>query len=92
MGKKTIKAEEIISESGFLDFVGEIRGATGVQFQSQWTNLSVTDINYSLGRVGIGANPVDASLHVEGNVYATSNLEVVSRIYSWTPEHLRLVF
>jgi len=76
MGKKTIKAEEIISESGFLDFVGEIRGATGVQFQSQWTNLSVTDINYSLGRVGIGANPVDASLHVEGNVYATSNLEV----------------
>jgi len=76
MGKKTIKAEEIISESGFLDFVGEIRGATGVQFQSQWTNLSVTDINYSLGRVGIGANPVDASLHVEGNVYATSNLEI----------------
>jgi len=76
MGKKTIKAEEIISESGFLDFVGEIRGATGVQFQSQWTNLSITDINYNLGRVGIGANPVDASLHVEGNVYATSNLEV----------------
>ena len=76
MGKKTIKAEEIISESGFLDFVGEIRGATGVQFQSQWTNLSITDINYSLGRVGIGANPVDASLHVEGNVYASSNLEV----------------
>jgi hypothetical protein len=76
MGKKTIKAEEIISESGFLDFVGEIRGATGVQFQSQWTNLSITDINYSLGRVGIGANPVDASLHVEGNVYTSSNLEV----------------
>lgn len=76
MGKKTIKAEEIISESGFLDFVGEIRGATGVQFQSQWTNLSITDINYSLGRVGIGANPVNASLHVEGNVYASSNLEV----------------
>lgn len=76
MGKKTIKAEEIISESGFLDFVGEIRGATGVQFQSQWTNLSITDINYSLGRVGIGTNPVDASLHVEGNVYASSNLEV----------------
>lgn len=76
MGKKTIKAEEIISESGFLDFVGEIRGATGLQYQSQWTNLSISDINYSLGRVGIGANPVDASLHVEGNVYATSNLEV----------------
>src|SRR6056300_1149690 len=82
MGKKTIKAEEIISESGFLDFVGEIRGATGVQFQSQWTNLSITDINYSLGRVGIGANPVDASLHVEGNVYTSSNLEVgVANLY-----------
>src|SRR5210317_2522451 len=82
MGKKTIKAEEIISESGCLDFVGEIRGATGVQFQSQWTNLSITDINYSLGRVGIGANPVDASLHVEGNVYTSSNLEVgIANLY-----------
>ena len=78
MGKKTIKAEEIISESGFLDFVGEIRGATGVQFQSQWTNLSITDINYSNvgGKVGIGADVVDATFHVEGNVYASSNLEI----------------
>ena len=78
MGKKTIKAEEIISESGFLYFVGEIRGATGVQFQSQWTNLSITDINYSNvgGKVGIGADVVDATFHVEGNVYASSNLEI----------------
>lgn len=78
MGFKTIKAEQIISESGFLDFVGEIRGATGVEFKSQWTNLSITDINYSNvgGRVGIGVESLDATLHVGGNVYVHSNLEV----------------
>ena len=81
MGKKTIKAEEIISESGFLDFVGEIRGATGVLFKSQWTNLSGGNINYasdieSGGKVGIGISSPYASLHIGGNVYATSNLEI----------------
>jgi hypothetical protein len=87
MGKKTIKAEEIVSESGFLDFVGTIRGASGIQFQSQWTNLSGGNINYTSdipfgGKVSIGDSTPDATLHIGGNVYATSNLEVgVANLY-----------
>lgn len=87
MGSKTIKAERIVSETGFLDFVGTIRGASGIQFQSQWTNLSGGNINYASdiplgGKVGIGAETPEASLHIVGNVYASSNLEVgVANLY-----------
>ena len=47
-----------------------IVGGVGV-----WTQ-SGNDAYYTTGRVSIGTTTADANLHVEGNVYVSSNLEV----------------
>ena len=69
--------------SGDIDFTGDLYN-NGVLFtailgSSPWANLvSESNIYFTAGDVSIGSTTGNAKLHVEGNVYASSNLEVGS--------------
>ena len=69
--------------SGDIDFTGDLY-QNGVLFtaiigSSPWSNLvGESNIYFTAGDVSIGINNGNAKLHVEGNVYASSNLEVGS--------------
>ena len=69
--------------SGDIDFTGDLY-QNGVLFtaiigSSPWSNLvGESNIYFTAGDVSIGTNNCNAKLHVDGNVYASSNLEVGS--------------
>jgi hypothetical protein len=69
--------------SGDIDFTGDLY-QNGVLFtaiigSSPWSNLAgESNIYFTAGDVSIGTNNGNAKLHVDGNVYASSNLEVGS--------------
>ena len=58
-----------------INFTGSFN-QNGTPFESSpWTTMG-NDLSYTTGRVGVGTSSPDANLHVEGNVYVSSNLEV----------------
>src|SRR6056300_1377178 len=77
MGGKLLKVDKIIPEGGTLEIAGVVNGV-GIEYQTQWdhSSLEFDNIGYTLGNVGIRTGDPDATLHVEGNVYMLSNLEV----------------
>src|SRR6056300_302539 len=77
MGGKLLKVDKIIPEGGTLEIAGVVNGV-GIEYQTQWdhSSLEFDNIGYTLGNVGIRRGDPDATLHVEGNVYMLSNLEV----------------
>ena len=77
MGGKTLKVDKIVPEGGTLEIAGVVNGV-GIEYQTQWTHSSpvFNNIGYVSGNVGIRTDNPDATLHVDGNVYMLSNLEV----------------
>src|SRR6056300_209135 len=77
MGGKLLKVDKIIPEGGTLEIAGVVNGV-GIEYQTQWdhSSLEFDNIGYTLGNVGIRTDNPDATLHVDGNVYMLSNLEV----------------
>ena len=77
MGGKLLKVDKIIPEGGTLEIAGVVNGV-GIEYQTQWdhSSLEFDNIGYTLGNVGIRTGDPDATLHVEGNVYVSSNLEI----------------
>jgi hypothetical protein len=77
MGGKLLKVDKIIPEGGTLEIAGVVNGV-GIEYQTQWahSSLEYANIGYTPGNVGIRTGDPDATLHVEGNVYMLSNLEV----------------
>ena len=77
MGGKLLKVDKIIPEGGTLEIAGVVNGV-GIEYQTQWTHSSpvFNNIGYVSGNVGIRTDNPDATLHVDGNVYMLSNLEV----------------
>ena len=63
-----------INFTGTLTQNGSAYGGGGSS-SSPWVT-SGNDISYTTGRVGVGTTSPDANLHVEGNVYMSSNLNV----------------
>ena len=86
MGQKTLKVDKIIPEGNALhissnlevsniNFTGSFN-QNGTPFESSpWTTTG-DDLSYTTGKVGVGTSSPDANLHVEGNAYVSSNLEV----------------
>jgi hypothetical protein len=58
-----------------INFTGSFN-QNGTPFESSpWTTTG-NDLSYTTGKVGVGTSSPDANLHVEGDAYVSSNLEV----------------
>ena len=94
MGQKTLKVDKIVPEGNALyissnlevsniNFTGSFN-QNGTPFESSpWTTTG-DDLSYTTGKVGVGTTNPDANLHVGGNVYVSSNLEVDTTTISTT--------
>jgi hypothetical protein len=78
MGQKTLKVEKIVPEDGTLLVRGRLIADSIGDAGSPWETATGTDIKYIDGKVAIGIDQPKSTLHVNGNVYASSNLEVGS--------------
>lgn len=78
MGQKTLKVEKIVPEDGTLLVRGRLIADSIGDANSPWETAIGTDIKYTDGKVAIGIDLPKSTLHVDGNVYASSNLEVGS--------------
>jgi hypothetical protein len=67
---------------GDLNFSGELYQGGSLFVSTPWTIETSPDaLSYTSGNVGIGVANPDANLHVVGNVYIESNLEVGNIIF-----------